>query len=239
MCGRYASGQGTWAEYRAWLDLAPAAAPSNMQPRYNIAPTQSALICRQEPERRVGVMARWGLVPRWWRKPLSEIKVSAFNARAEEARQKPFFRASLKDRRCLAPAIGYYEWTGPRTARTPWFIRARNEAAFCFAGLWDRADVPAQDGAAQIGETQLIDSFSILTVAANADTAHLHHRMPVILPADAWAAWLDPNTSADVVDALMRPGPEGELEAYQVDRAVGNVRNEGAHLIAAADLFGG
>lgn len=127
------------------------------------------------------ILARWGLVPRFFRKPLKEWRASTFNARIETAAMAASFRASWKDRRCLVPAIGGYEWTGPKGARVPYFFRIETNApGLCFAGLWDRSH---PDGEA-------LNSFTILTTEPNAVAADYHDRMPVVLAEEGYESWL-------------------------------------------------
>ena len=220
MCGRFAVGNVVEADWSAWLDTAEAEWPAA---RWNIAPTTEVAIRRAD--RRL-CRARWGLVPHWWSKPLALMKATTFNARSEEAAEKPFFRDAWAGRgasgRCLIPAIGYYEWSGRKGAKTPWFVTTRrNTPGFCFAGLWAESRIG--------GETLL--SCTILTTAAGAATAHLHPRSPVILEDSAWAHWL-----AEPSPDLMRPPEDDRLDLWEVGPAVGNVRNEGPELIERVGL---
>ena len=81
---------------------------------------------------------RWGLVPRWWSKPLKEVKMATFNARAETVETKPFFRDAFKRTRCLIPVSGYYEWQDTPDGKQPWYFTARDGSpALTIAGLWD------------------------------------------------------------------------------------------------------
>jgi putative SOS response-associated peptidase YedK len=162
-------------------------------------------------------------VPHWWRKPLAEFRATTFNARAEEAAAKPMFRDAWAVRRCLVPAIGYYEWTGAKGAKTPWFITMRRNApGILFAGLWAAARV----------EGEWLLSCTILTTAAGEATRHLHPRSPVVLTEEAAERWLSGGDGAE----LMTPVPDERVEMWPVDRAVGQVRNDGPQLIERAGL---
>ncbi|MEO1531896.1 MAG: SOS response-associated peptidase [Pseudomonadota bacterium] len=206
------------------LDVMPAGAwPA---PSWNVAPTQRVAIVvpggGEEGPRRV-LSARWGLVPRWWRKPLAELKASTFNARSEEAYGKPMFRDAWKHGRCLVPALGYYEWTGKAGAKTPWFVAPQtNRPGLVFAGLWAEATV---DGAR-------LTSFTILTTAANEATKHLHPRAPVVLEEADWADWL----AGRAGEALMAPLDAGRTMVSEVGRDVGNVRHDRPDLIEPVGL---
>ena len=227
MCGRFAIGKMDGTDWRDWLMVEPEIdwpPPGWPSARWNVAPTDPVGIVRLAEGRRRPAVARWGLVPHWWRKPLAEFRMTTFNARAEEAAAKPAFSDSWAARRCLVPAIGYYEWSGPKGAKTPWFVTMRrNTPGLLFAGLWSEARVD--------GETLL--SCTILTTAAGAATRHLHPRSPVVLTEDDADRWL---AGAGDASPLMRPIPDERVELWEVDRRVGQVRNDGPELIERAGL---
>ena len=145
MCGR-STYKLTWEEivrlYRLTLELPPV----NTQARFNVCPTTTIdTIVGQNGERRLMPM-RWGLVPSWWSKPVKELKLATFNARAETVAEKPFFREAFKRNRCLIPVSGYYEWQDMPDGKQPWYFTARDGSpALTIAGLWDEwpeADMP-------------------------------------------------------------------------------------------------
>jgi putative SOS response-associated peptidase YedK len=228
MCGRFAVGEtrgGTGGEdWADWLGIdrdSPWPAPS-----WNVAPTTKAAIVGEGKRGRGLVQARWGLVPHWWKKPLSGFRASTFNARSEEAAAKPMFRDAWRRGRCLVPAIGYYEWAFERSgnagAKRAFFITLTGNApGFCMAGLWAQAEV---------GGVGLL-SFAVLTCPAGAATRHLHPRSPVILTEADWERWLTPKS--DAAD-LMRPAADDRVDVREVGPAVGNVRNDGPQLIEPA-----
>lgn len=193
MCGRYVSGNMAWAEYHDWLEGVEAPPPFDAEwvPSWNVRPTTMQPIVRLgESGAREIALARWWFVPRWHRKSLKEWKATTFNARFETAASAPTFRASWKDRRCLVPAAGWYEWTGAKGHRTPWhFSIETNARAFCFAGLWDRT---------KLADGRLLDSFAILTTEPNEMAAKIHSRMPVVLDPDAHDGWLKAEMDAPV-----------------------------------------
>jgi putative SOS response-associated peptidase YedK len=222
MCGRFFRHGVTWAEYHAALSLIPPAGVEPPEPAYNIAPTQSVPIIRLTPEgepQAAGTVqmapAMWGLVPSWWHQPLKEKKFSTFNARAEGLQESNTFRGSFRHRRCLVPASGFYEWTGPKGSKTPFAIGLRNRRWFCFAGLWDRAMIDGSE----------LDSFTIITTKPNDLMAGLHTRMPVILDAQDYRRWLTASTkrwqtcSNPSPPMPCMPGPSAQRSAMSAIRA--------------------
>lgn len=207
MCGRF-------TQLYKWEDLIAAyrvlePAPSNLEPRYNIAPTQAIDIVRADGDRHTAARARWGLVPIWWKK--DKLPPSTFNARGETAAEKPMFRSAFKARRCIVPASGFYEWTGPKTDRQPWYISAADGGLLDFAGLYETYRDP------ESGEDRL--SATIVTCDANDFMGRLHSRMPVILDARDIDAWLEaPRTD------LLRPAAEDRLQAWRVSTGVNSNR---------------
>lgn len=224
MCGRFAVGDTDGTDWADWLALDPELDwPLEDWPAasWNIAPTQSIGIVLKGPNGRRAGPARWGLVPSWWQKPLSEFKLTTFNARSEEAAGKPLFRDAWARRRCLIPAIGWYEWSGPKGEKQPFYITVqRNTPGFWFAGLWARAEV---DGSTLVSAT-------ILTTAAGQATQHLHPRSPVVLSETQANEWLD---EAD--PGLMAPPPDDQVQLWPVDKSVGKVKVNGPELIQPSE----
>ena len=177
MCGRFTR-RLSWAELHELLDLI--GAPVNLQPRYNIAPSQDLAVVRATANGRYLSMLRWGLIPSWAKDPAIGHKL--INARAETAAEKPSFRTAFRHRRCLIPADGFYEWQRRGGARQPWLFGLRNSAPFAFAGLWERWTVPA--GAPLPGSLSerspgdALETCTILTTSANDTIAPVHGRMP-------------------------------------------------------------
>ncbi len=126
MCGRFTA-EYSWSEVHAFLNVI--GAPRNLRPRYNVSPTTDIDVVRLNSEgQRELVSMRWGLIPSWWKRTLREAPAS-FNARSEEMATKPLFRdAWRKGRRCLIPASGFFEWTGPKTNRVPHYFAAADGA---------------------------------------------------------------------------------------------------------------
>jgi putative SOS response-associated peptidase YedK len=187
-----------------------------LAPRYNIAPTQPVAAVRAGGAGREFVRLRWGLVAPW----AKDTKVAPINARAETAADKPLFRAALRKRRCLIPASGFYEWVAlaGEKRKQPYCFRSRDERRpFAFAGLWERWEGP--DGP--------VESCAILTTEANELVRPVHDCMPVILPQQHWAAWLDRVAQDAAALVPLRPVPADAMRAYPVGPLVSNPRNDG------------
>jgi putative SOS response-associated peptidase YedK len=179
------------------------------------------VVVEQADEREQQTM-RWGFQPVW--RGADQKGPAPINARAETLLERPLFRSSLPRRRCLIPADGFYEWQPRPGSRTkqPYYIRLRDGSLFAFAGLYT-------DGPSGIEDA----SCTIITTAANDLMAPIHDRMPVILPREAEAAWLDPAfRDTGALLQLLRPYPSEALEAYPVATLVSSVRNDGPELIA-------
>lgn len=188
--------------------------------RWNIAPTQEVATIRQDrnvPKRKFGLM-RWGMIP-YWAKDMS-IGNKTVNAVCETAAEKPVFRESMKKRRCLIPADGFYEWKkiGPKQ-RQAFNIGMADDGLFAFAGLWDRW---------KDSTGKAIESCTILTTEANAVLKDIHDRMPVILQPSDYDLWLDPGiTDPARVGDLLKPFDPRLMRIYPVSSTVNKVDNEG------------
>ncbi|HLS55932.1 MAG TPA: SOS response-associated peptidase [Zeimonas sp.] len=221
MCGRYVLyGPGeALIEGFSLVDLPP------FSPRYNIAPSSTILVVREEPgRRRVAEPMRWGLVPHWARDPSIGTRLN--NARSETVAEKPAFRQALRRSRCVVPANGFYEWQAPaggaRGRKQPYYIHGSDGGLIAMAGLYERWQ----------GPEGTIATCCIVTTAANATMAAIHDRMPVLLDREGQSAWLDPaQRDPRALVPLMRPCPDGWLALHAVAPAVGDARREGASLI--------
>lgn len=195
---------------------------ADFPPRYNIAPTQPVLIVRDDVQhRRELALVRWGLIPSWVKDP--QDFTTLINARGETIAEKPSFRAAFRHRRCLVPTDGYYEWTGKPGAKQPHMIRQKGGGVFALAGLWEHW---------LGGDGSEIETMAIITTTANAETAHVHDRMPVIVEAADYARWLDcrPGTAEGIRD-IVKPARSGLLEVFAVSPRLNNPRAEGPELI--------
>ncbi len=167
-------------------------------------------------------MVRWGLVPSWAKD--EKIGARMINARSETAAEKPSFRSAVKARRCLVPASGFYEWVKGPDGKQPHFIHFADARVFAFAGLWERWSK---------GESGPLDTFTILTTTPNDLIAGLHDRMPVILPPDNYAEWLEPRPLAsDRFQELVMAHPAEGMEAYPVTTRVNRPANDDAECLA-------
>lgn len=203
--------------------------------RYNIAPTQqipivaaagsSSLAATGSSAAGVGKLVKWGLVPSW----AAEVKIgsSLINARAETVAEKPAFRSAFKRGRCLVVADGFIEWKKVGDVKQPYFIRMKDDRPFTFAGLterWTKGKVPL--------EPVPLETATIITTEANAMMAGLHDRMPVILPPEARALWLDPEfTGPDSAGkakllSLLQPYADDDLVATPVSRLVNSPKTD-------------
>ncbi|PZU87874.1 MAG: DUF159 family protein [Chelatococcus sp.] len=181
MCGRFSQFY-TWPQIHAFSQpLTVHGEASNLQPRYNIAPTTAIDILRPAGDGLDLVRARWQLVPGWWSKSLKDLPAT-FNARVETVDTAPMFRNAFKARRCIIPASGFFEWTGEKGDKTPHFISAADGNLLGLAGLWDRWKSP---------EGEEIVSATIIVRPADAFMSRIHSRMPSILSAGRFGAWLN------------------------------------------------
>lgn len=214
MCGRFslATDQKTLAETFTAFEI-----PEELGPRYNIAPSQPVAVVANNGQNKVEFF-QWGLIPSWAKDP--QIGNRMINARAETLAEKPSFKTAYKRRRCLVLADGFYEWRKEPTskAKTPMYIRLVSGEPFAFAGLWE-----SWHGA----EDSTILSCTIITTTPNEFMAEIHNRMPVILPPNAYAAWLDPaERNPDQLQGLLKPYPAKQMTAYPVSRIVNSPQND-------------
>ncbi|HXG18768.1 MAG TPA: SOS response-associated peptidase [Methylomirabilota bacterium] len=196
----------------------------SFKPHYNIAPSQPVLVVIGGEERRAGLL-RWGLIPSWAKDP--SIGDRMINARAETVAEKPSFRRALQKRRCLVPADGFYEWKKEGKKKTPMYIRLKSHEPFGFAGLWETWKSP---------NGEAIHSCTIITTAPNSLMEPIHNRMPVLLPREAEALWLD-RTMEDPARLLplLTPYPAEEMDAYEVSPAVNSPRTNASVCIEPVD----
>ena len=232
MCGRFSS-RLSWSELHALYDLSNV--PMNdLDPRSNVAPTQSSLVIRRDIEgKRRASMMRWGLIPFWAKDP-KKLPMMV-NARVETITTLPSYKDAVRKRRALAVACGYYEWTGEKGAKQPWRFVRRDSQPIIFAAIWDTWK--PKEGVAETAGKEPVETFSIVTAEPSPDIAHIHDRMPVVLEKADFDLWLDPDPSLfDRQMALLKPAPEGTLRYFPVSTKVNSSRNEGVDLVNPISL---
>jgi putative SOS response-associated peptidase YedK len=216
MCGRYAT-------TRSDADLSLLFEAENLTeglgPSWNVAPTDPVPVVRVSTSREARVLdtARWGLLPPWAKDRSGAARM--INARAETVATLPAFAPSFAKRRCLVPADGWFEWVRDGKRRQAFYMTPADGSPLAFAGLWSAW-----------GPDRLL-TCTIVTTAAVGGLARVHDRMPLILPPERWTGWLA--GGGDPLEHL-RPPTARELESVEVRAVrpdVGNVRNNGPHLL--------
>ncbi len=217
MCGRFTLSQPVAAIASAFkLDEVP-----NIDPRYNIAPTQLVpTVLRTSAHQRQLQMLRWGLIPSWAKDPAMGAKL--INARAETVAEKPSFRSAFRHRRCLVVADGFYEWQKQEGKKQPFYFRLQDGQPFAFAGLWESWKDP---------NGEVVDSCTILTTEANQLMQPIHDRMPVILASQDYDLWLDPTVQSEQLQNLLQPFPSEAMVSYPVSTKVNKPTNDTPELV--------
>ncbi|MFC7327721.1 SOS response-associated peptidase [Marinactinospora rubrisoli] len=249
--------EGPAADRRSWPPL------EELAPDYNVSPGKPVYAVLGPPPGGGGAATpgpqhlctlRWGLVPSW----AKDVNVGyrMINARSETVAEKPAFRAAFARRRCLLPADAYYEWqllpdrapgsaepgTSPatdpahrtrkaRSRKRPFAVRYADGRPLALAGLFERwrdPDKPEEDPDAWLW------SCTVVTTEAAPELSHIHERMPVVLPREAWDDWLDPAADPGRLRLAMESTPVAEFDVYQVGTEVNSIRNNGSHLLQPA-----
>lgn len=198
-----------------------------LKPRYNIAPSQQVAAVRvaAASDGRELVHLTWGLVPFWAKD--RKLGYKMINAMCETVAQKPAFRAAFRERRCLVPADGFYEWKREAGHKQPYLIQVETAGLFAFAGLWERWTGP---------EGEVVESCTILTTRANELVASIHDRMPVILNPEDYALWLDKTVKrSDQLSHLFVPYPAAHTTVRAVRARVNSPSNDDPSCIESAD----
>lgn len=220
MCGRYFLQRDPAGLVRYFDAVSPT---PNHPPSWNIAPTQPGLVLRRNPQtgaRQLDVL-RWGLVPRWARDASGAAKL--INARSETLAEKPSFREAFRKRRCLVPMDGFYEWAQDASPKQPFVVALRSGLPMAVAGLWEGWQQP--DG-------NWLRTYTVITCAAEGRQALLHPRMPVILPAEKWEAWLG---EVPPDENILRPAEDALLAFWPIGPRIGRVaENDGALITPSA-----
>lgn len=205
MCGRF----GFWADKNTILAHYGIHTGLDLQAAYNITPSSIIPMLRLNNGQREWVTGHWGLIPKW----AKDRKLAPINARAESLAEKPFFRDSFAQRRCLIPASGYYEWQGSKGRKQPYLIKVKDAGVFSFAGLWSYWD---QEG---------MTSCAIITTPAGAGIKAIHDRMPAIIDPENYDSWLEKGGGAWLTPYA------GALEYWPVSPRVNSPKNQDADLI--------
>jgi putative SOS response-associated peptidase YedK len=217
MCGRFV----ITSPPEALRQIFGYAEQPNFPPRHNIAPTQPIPVVIIENNARHFRLMRWGLIPSWVKDPRKITLL--INARSETVQDRPAFKNAMKRRRCLVPADGYYEWQVAGGRKRPFFIHRRDGHMFGLAAL-------AENWMGPNGEE--LETVAIVTAAASADLATLHHRVPVTLMPDDFARWLDcSEDDAAPVMALLKGPREGEFTWHEISTRVNHADNDDAQLL--------
>ena len=222
MCGRFTLRASTKeiAEHFALPLL------GDLQPRYNIAPTQAIAVVRNGVPSSELTLLRWGLVPSWSKDPSSGPLL--INARSETVATKPAFRQAFRQRRCLIPADGFYEWRRVGRTKQPLHFSRHDGGLLAFAGLWECWH--AADGSA-------LESCTILTTQANTLVQPVHERMPVILDPRDYAIWLAPTrTQPTDLQQLLVPSPDDLLRVVPVSSYVNSPKHDDARCLEESEV---
>lgn len=211
MCGRYVSPEQASIE-RAWK--IHRSTGLDFPRRYNVQPTTEVPVLLLDAGELVLAVARWGLIPQWWKQ--DKPPTYSINARLEEAAGKPMWRDAMRRSRCLLPAVGWYEWQALAGGKQPHHVTRQDGRLFCFAGLMS------------VRQDKL--SCAILTKDAAGPVAEVNDRMPVVLPDEAHAGWLDPALT-DATEFARAHALAAEFIHYAVSKRVNSARNEGPELV--------
>jgi putative SOS response-associated peptidase YedK len=229
MCGRF-SEEAELSEIKIELKVEQLELFREFRPAYNIAPSYSAgseqlFVVQTRDGHRAVRLGRWWMIPHYWNKPLKALP-AAFNARAEDLAQKPFWRDAFRQYRCLVPATGWREFKAEGKRKQPYHFRLERRV-FAFAGLWSRWTSP---------EGERVDSFALITTEPSETAAEYHDRMPLVLTPDLYDGWLDPRADAEQLLREARARSQHlPLEVYPTNPLGNNVHFEGPEVVARFD----
>jgi putative SOS response-associated peptidase YedK len=190
----------------------------NWPPNYNVAPTHIMPVVRPIDGGRELAMMEWGLIPFFSKD--GKRSFTTFNARAEELRSKPMYREAFKARRCVVPATGYIEFTGPKGDKVAHLFTRTDGKPIALGGLWDRWT--------SADKAERKETYTVVTTAPSAFASQIHDRMPLVLELEDVEGWL--SASPDHAAALMRPARD-VLQERPLGRAINNVKNNGPELL--------
>lgn len=224
MCGRFALG----IPKIRLEEVFEIVLPDSYSPRYNIAPGSDVLTVAAPEGTPRPAFLRWGLVPNWAGD--ANIGHSMINARVETVFDKPAFEMSVRMARCLVPAQAFYEWKSVDGRKQPYAVGTDDGSVFAMAGITSNWEDHATG--------EILDTFSILTCPPNALMADIHDRMPVILPAEAWSRWLDPDvTEPEHLQPLLEPYPAAAMRVWPVGSGVNSPANDSREVLERVDVM--
>ena len=212
MCGRF-------VRYVSLPDIAGEfdldQADFDIRPSYNIPPGQDIAIILDDSKKRL-VLCRWGFIPTWSKDP--SIGSRMINARAETVWEKPAFRSAFKRQRCLIAANGFYEWRKDGKIRSPVYFCLKSRNTFGFAGLYNTWKSP---------EGNEMCTTTIITTAANKMIETIHNRMPVIIPREKEATWLNQDLhDKEALIPVLLPYPSDDMKLAEVSPIVNSPAND-------------
>jgi putative SOS response-associated peptidase YedK len=228
MCGRYALSA---AISDIAQEFSTNSAPELSLPAdWNIKPTNDVYIIKNQAIE----IASWGMIAHWSKSDdeAAKSQSSAINARSESVHEKPTFKSAFRSNRCLLPATGYYEWAselGKYKTKQPIYISRDDNKLLAFTGIFQSWTSPSG---------RVIQSVSIITRQAVGQLALVHSRMPVFLPRDRWADWMNPKINdVERIRSLMDvPTPDANLRFHPVSSAVNSITGSGPELIEPIEL---
>lgn len=228
MCGRAYSTYRADELYLRYINQRPFSLEFNsklpdIKPNFNMCPTHTTTVLCVTEQLLAFKKMRWGLVPGWAKTVKDADRYSMTNAKSEEITQKKSYKIPFQKRRCIIPLSGFYEWRTEGKIKIPFAISLKNEAIMSVAGIWEHW---------QSGETgETVDSFSVVTTAANSFMAHIHTRMPVILNSDQERVWIGVDSDSEALSQIMRSSDSEELSARKVSTLVNSTKNNSPELL--------
>ena len=213
MCGRYARYfqlqqlcDSLGIDVNEWKNI-------DLKAGYNISPAQVQPVVLNKTGKFIVEPARWGIIPPWAEGSAQRL----INARSETADEKTVFRNAMRERRCIIPVSGFYEWKKMGNARQPWYFTLKDSPVMLLAGLWE--DAPEREE----------KTFVILTTRANDIVRPVHKRMPVILNGSNAKHWL--RLSNDYEGNLLMPFPAEMMRGWPVSQRVNNPADDDPNMV--------
>ena len=217
MCGRFA----ITLPSDAMAQLFDAKPANNLPdvPNFNVCPTNLIHVITADQFGRKLESVRWGFVPVWYKKinagPL------LINARSETLANKPAFAKACRQRRCLIPCFGFYEWSLDKQGKKiPWFVKRQDNEPLVFGGVWEEWG----------DEDHKVKTCAIVTTASNKSLSAIHHRLPLVIEKGDWNLWM--GEKGHGASVLMKPAADDKLTAYKVSSEINSNRSAGRKLIS-------